>query len=57
MTKGLTYHRVLFIMRRFEPRKEGQSPRDVEKRMFYKRPADGHSLEGKKNLAWQKQQK
>lgn len=34
-------------MRRFEPRKEGQSPRDVEKRMFYKRPGDGHSLEEK----------
>ena len=47
MTRGFTYHRVLFMMRRFEPRKKGQSPRDIEKRMFYKKPADGHSLEEK----------
>lgn len=56
MPGGLTYHRVLFKMRRFEPRKEGQSPRDIEKRMFYKRPGDG-KVWRKKNLGWQKQQK
>lgn len=56
MPGGHTYHRVLFKMRGFEPRKEGQSPRDIEKRMFYKRPGDG-KVWRKKNLGWQKQQK